>query len=204
MEVIHNFNGLRYQELVGVYPVMEDTLLLVKAVNEYLIEGKGMIMDMGCGVGLISLLSYKNGWKAISVDREPNALRNTRKNHMLNDFKPQLFLSDLFEGIPRSFLGSFDLITFNPPYLSASVFQFDRRSDLALVGGEQGSEVVKRFLMGSSKFLKDQGGILLLGYEEWSEMIIRFASDLKLRVSCNIDKDIDGERFVIFTLFKQL
>jgi HemK-related putative methylase len=204
MEIIHEFNGLQYMEMEDVYPVKEDTLLLIRSVQEHLTERKGTIMDMGCGVGLISLMSNKKGWDTISVDREPIALMNARKNHFLNDFKPQLFLSDLFEGIPRSYLRSFDLITFNPPYLSSSISQLDRRSELALIGGEHGLEVVKKFLMGSSMFLKDQGKVLLLGYEKWSGMINGSGLDPNLKISTSMGKDIDGERFVIYTLFKHL
>jgi methylase of polypeptide subunit release factors len=155
-------------------------------------------MDMGSGVGLISLLSCYRDWGTLSVDREPLALKNLRKNLVLNGFNAKLLLSDLFEGIPRSFLGSFDLITFNPPYLGDLSDHNDRRTDLPLVGGAYGFEVSEKFLRGSVDFLKPDGRIILLGYEKWIDLMDISSTDLVMERSEMISRDIDGERFSVF------
>jgi HemK-related putative methylase len=202
MKIVHEYDGLEYFELDGVYPVREDSIFFARTVKDTISKGKGMILDMGCGAGLISLLSSRIGWEAISVDREPLALRNTRENLIQNglNLRSRMFLSDLFEGIPRHFMGSFDLITFNPPYLKKFGSQIDRRADLALVGGDEGFEVAGRFIEDAPRFLKDQGMILLLGYEGWNDNILEIAIDLHLRMTISDTQDIDGERFMIFYL----
>ena len=203
MEVIHKFGNIQYKEMDKVYPVSEDTLFLLGSVKRLLEKDDGRIMDMGCGVGLITLFASSLGWEVISVDREPLALENLRSNLAMNKLSSDLYLSDLFEGIPRKYEGSFDTISFNPPYLPHENIPIDRRADMALVGGENGHEVAEKFIRASSDFLKVGGRVIMLAYSSWVKKIdIGSIGSMIPNVKFK-EKEIDGERFMIMELVKK-
>ncbi|MCK5773143.1 MAG: methyltransferase [Thermoplasmata archaeon] len=154
---------IRYMEREGVYPVREDTLLLMDAVLPFLEGGKGRFLDMGCGTSLLSLIGSKLGWEVTSIDREPGALSLLRSNLALNSLDSRPFLSDLFDGLPWS-NRDYDLIAFNPPYLSDLG---GGREEVPLAGGVRGFEIAARFLVGASDRISSSGRILMINALEW-------------------------------------
>lgn len=186
------YDGIRYMERNGVYPVESDSLLLIRSIEGWIEKGT-RLMDMGTGTGLLTLVGCRDGAQTISVDREPKALQLLRDNLELNGSTSILFLSDLFDGIPRSYLGWADLITFNPPYLKRSENEVDRRYDLPLTGGKHGWEVARDFLDNGWKFLRKDGSIIMLRYVDWNLDILdpqgRYSGDFEV-----IDTvDMNGE-----------
>lgn len=162
IEYILDGKVLEYRESSGVYPVREDTLLLIDEVLPLLGPEGGSLLDMGCGTGLLSLISASRGWETHSCDREPEALWLTRENLCKNGKMAIFHLSDLFSGIPRGYLSHFDLITFNPPYLSDIPTTADPRFELALNGGSMGLSVAISFLGASWRFLSERGKVIML------------------------------------------
>ena len=65
--------------------------------------------------------------------------------------------SDLFQNIK----GGFDIIIFNPPYLSEDARE-PEDSKTATTGGEKGSEIINRFLKSAKEHLNKGGKIFLL------------------------------------------
>jgi release factor glutamine methyltransferase len=202
MDILHDYHGSSYLEIQGVYPVSEDTLVLLKAVEKVLVTGKGRIMDMGCGVGLISLRAVYCGWDVVAVDREPKALEGLRRNLALNGIRARLILSDLFRGVPRSYHGHFNLITFNPPYVEGHHRPIPSRDDLPLSGGIDGTEVAKRFIADCGDYLSENGNILLLGYSSWPvEEWVRGYPNLRT-VKRIHSLDLDGEKITIYRIHR--
>ncbi|MGA1848674.1 MAG: methyltransferase [Thermoplasmatota archaeon] len=200
MDVMHDYLGTKYTELQGVYPVSEDSMMLLKTVERFLGSGPGRLLDMGCGVGLITLKSVSAGWDVVAVDREPKALEGLRRNLSLNGVNARLVLSHLFSGVPRAYLGHFDLITFNPPYLGGLRGPISRRDDLPLYGGTGGYELAVEFLEKAGDFISDNGSILLLGYGSWPVKKWVRRSHNPLKVNKLMDIDLDGEMMAIYHL----
>jgi len=201
MKVVHEYQGIRYVECPDVYPVSEDSIFLLRSVEDMISKTRGRLMDMGCGVGLITLIAASRGWEVIAVDREPSALQclnyNLRLNGMVGVRK---MISDLFCGVPGGYLGYFDLITFNPPYVEAHGEPVSPRDDLALSGGSKGTETTLRFLRDAFRFLSDDGKLLLLGYGSWpvEDWMSERAPSFTVR---RIDTlDLDGEEITIFLM----
>lgn len=141
-----------------VYEPAEDSLLLVK----YSKDLKGKILEIGCGCGLQSITNAKVNPtnQVLGVDLNPNAVENSIFNAKKLGLKNVRFIqSDLFSQVK----GKFNGIIFNPPYLPTS--KEEKLSDaenLAYDGGEDGREILDKFLNEFEKFLEPNGILLLV------------------------------------------
>ncbi|MGA1822264.1 MAG: methyltransferase [Thermoplasmatota archaeon] len=189
--------GIRYRETEGVYPVREDTLLLLETVFRSLRRPSGRVMEMGCGTGLLSLALSRKGWKATAVDREPRALLNLRHNLTRNDLSADLYLSDLFEGIPRRLQNTYDLICFNPPYLKSAGGGNGRREELALSGGNSGCDTALRFISDGYYFLAPGGKMILLASSTWPDKWDIHCPSIFGSRRVLERSEIEGERFEV-------
>lgn len=137
------------------YEPQEDSYLLEEVVKR-VVEPGMHVLDMGTGSGIQAFAASKAGARTVlAVDINDNALdcvnekivsekiANVRTKH-----------SDLFAEVPDKF----DVIIFNAPYLPND----KRDPDVALDGGEQGHEIIARFLEQAPNHLNENGCILLL------------------------------------------
>ena len=141
----------------GVYPPSEDTYLLLDSLE---LRTDDVFLDMGCGVGLASLVAANKVKRVVSADISRDAVKNTslnlRKNKLAS--KCTLVQADLFSAFSQKAL--FSVIAFNPPYLAKR----EDRTDLdhALVGGESGAEVSLRFIASATKHLGKNGRLYIV------------------------------------------
>jgi release factor glutamine methyltransferase len=146
-----------------VYRPAEDSFLLAKHV-ERLTYGKVLDMGTGSGIQAVTAAKKKEVSRVIAVDINPEALVSARewadKDGVLS--KIEFVFSDLFENIA----GCYDWILFNAPYLPSE----GKVDEVSWVGGEIGSEVIKRFFKEASDYLSD-GGQILLVYSSLSGMM---------------------------------
>jgi len=137
----------------NVYDPEEDSFLLAEAALDQ-IKGSERILEVGCGSGIISAVIKKNTNAAIiGIDINPYAAANTRDNGV------EAIRGDLLNCIR----GKFDIIIFNPPYLPT--YESERTKDwinIALDGGNDGRQIINRFLEDAFYHLEDNGRILIL------------------------------------------
>tara|TARA_Y100000034_G_scaffold136933_1_gene217297 strand:- start:3724 stop:4257 length:534 start_codon:yes stop_codon:yes gene_type:complete len=138
-----------------IYSPLDDSFLLSEVLKKQipkLLTKNLKFLEIGSGSG-IQLETAKNlGVKNIfSCDINPTAVKHCKRLGF-NCVK-----SDLFNNIK----GKFDLIIFNPPYLSE-----DKRepedSKVSTTGGKTGSEIINRFLKQVKFHLNKNGKIILL------------------------------------------
>ncbi len=127
-----------------VYEPREDSFLLAEEVKKY---SKGKVLDMGSGSGILAEIALENTKDVLAVDIDKEAVELLRKKGI------NAKVSDLFSNVD----GKFDLIIFNPPYLPSKEI-LDREVD----GGRDGFEVIERFFRDVSKYLNEDGKILIL------------------------------------------
>ncbi|MBS1263997.1 MAG: Release factor glutamine methyltransferase [Methanonatronarchaeales archaeon] len=144
-----------------VYGPREDSLLLAGEAASR--EGR-RLLDVGTGTGFVAAAASSGFQEIVAVDIDPLAVALAERN-LPNATVKQ---SDLFESAG----GTFDLVTFNPPYLPT-----DRatETDAALDGGPTGREVLKRFASDLPGYLEQDGSALVLvssitGKEEVEEL----------------------------------
>ncbi len=143
--------------LDGVYSPAADSYLLLDAI---VIEPNDIVLDVGCGAGLATLIAASKARRVVSVDISHLAVRNTILNLRRNNLGSNVSViqSDLFRCLSNS--TKFSMIMFNPPYLPED----DMRTEMdhALVGGKDGSELTEQFVKEASSFLVEGGRLYVV------------------------------------------
>ena len=140
-----------------VYPPSGDTYLLLDSIQ---ITHEDDFLEVGCGAGLITLNVAEQARSVVSVDVSLEAVRNTRENLRRNglDQKCAVFQSDLLAAFGNA--SKFSLIVFNPPYLPQD--DMSTNLDHALIGGQTGAEVTRKFILQSAKRLTKGGRVFVV------------------------------------------
>ncbi|MDR2110007.1 MAG: peptide chain release factor N(5)-glutamine methyltransferase [Spirochaetaceae bacterium] len=174
------FWGLDFTVTAAVLVPRPDTETLVEAALSY-IDHRGSpgtirLLDLctGSGAVAVSLKHERPDLAVTASDISPEAIKIARDNarRLLDrDGSPAgpgetrgiaFIKSDLFENIQ----GTFDCVTANPPYVPAKTIdtlarEVRREPRLALDGGEDGLDIIRR-LIGDAKGHLSPGGVLLI------------------------------------------
>jgi len=131
-----------------IYEPAEDSFLLLSFVK---MHARGIVLDMGCGSGMLAKEAMKHARKIVAADIDEEAVECCRKQGI------NAVRSDLFSNIGEKF----DLIIFNPPYLPKDEKE-DKKTAVALSGGKKGHEIINRFLQEAKNHLNKNGRILIV------------------------------------------
>ncbi len=168
-------------------PRPETELLVDKLLKIY--RGKKIsILDIGTGSGciIISLISELNKSIGAGIDISKKAIliakKNANKYNLSNRIK---FLNKSFEGLVDK---RYDLIVSNPPYikhkdiknLSDDIKIFEPR--MALDGGNDGLDVIKKIIYKSKYILKINGLLALEIGNEQIKKVSNILIDNKFRI----------------------
>ena len=130
------------------------------------------VLDMCTGSGCLAILSALAFPHAHvdAVDLSPDALDVARRN--VDDYgladRLDLHESNLFDSLPAR---QYDVIVCNPPYVNSGSMdalpqEYLHEPQLALAGGEDGMDLVRRILEAAPRFLSQDGVLVLeIGHE---------------------------------------
>ncbi len=172
-----DFMGLSFAVRPGVLIPRPDTEIIVETVMGRLHDGM-RILDLCTGTGciLISLLKYSNGCEGVGVDISAEALALARENadNINNSASISFLQGDLYDALTEVVTPiTFDIIVSNPPYIPAGVIdtlepevkEYEPR--LALDGGDDGLDIIRRIIDGSQDHLIKGGELFLeIGYDQ--------------------------------------
>jgi release factor glutamine methyltransferase len=165
------FCGLRIAVEPGVFVPRHRTELLVRRAAALAREG-AVVVDLCCGSGAIgaALVAGRAGLELHAVDIDPAAVRCARRN--LEPARGQVHAGDLYEPLPAALRGRVDLLVANVPYVpSGEIPLLPREARLheprvALDGGEDGLDVLRRVAAGAPVWLAPGGHLLTESSEQ--------------------------------------
>ena len=165
-----------------------ETELLVDKILKIYQEKQISILDIGTGSGciVISLLSSLKTSNGVGIDISKNAILMAKKNAL--KYKLSRRLKFLNKSINNIFSKKFDLIVSNPPYvdskdiknLSDDIKRFEPR--IALDGGNDGLDLIKKVIYKSKDILKINGMLALEIGNEQIKKVSKILIDNNFRI----------------------
>jgi ribosomal protein L3 glutamine methyltransferase len=127
----------------------------------------GTVLELCTGSGCLAILASEAFPNADidAVDLSPDALAVAQRNvddYTLNE-RIALFHGDLYEPLPER---QYDLIIANPPYVNqqsmdALPAEYRCEPHMALAGGEDGMDIVRRIVAHARRWLTDEGVLVV-------------------------------------------
>ena len=180
-----------------------ETELLVNKLSEIFKEKKISILDIGTGSGciILSLLDELKSSTGIGIDISKEAVSIAKINGLrLNLLNRVKFLN---KSVSSIFNKKFDLIVSNPPYieskdmknLSEDIRRYEPR--LALDGGNDGLDLIKKVIYKSKSILKTKGTLALEIGNEQIKKVSKILFDNNFRIKHVINDYKNNVRCVI-------
>ena len=187
-------------------PRPETELLVDKLLRMYN-KKKISILDIGTGSGciIISLLSSLNKSNGTGIDVSNSAILVAKKN--ATKFKLFDRIKFLNKSLENVFGKKFDLIVSNPPYierknmknLSEDIKRYEPR--MALDGGNDGLDLIKKVIYKSKDILKIKGTLALEIGNEQIKKVSKILIDNKFRIK-HVIKDYKNNVRCVFACYK--
>ncbi len=182
-----------------------ETELLVEKILKIYNKKNITILDIGTGSGciILSLLSELKKSTGIAVDISNKAINVAKKNASnFGLFNRVKFLNKSFEVV---FDKKFDLIVSNPPYierkdlknLSCEISKYEPK--IALDGGYDGLDLVKKVIYKSKNILKINGTLALEIGNEQIKKVSKIITDNKFKIKYTLKDYKNNVRCVIAT-----
>lgn len=144
----------------GLSPWVRDPFSVTRALD--------MCTGSGC-LAILTALAFPSA-QVDAVDVSPDALEVARRN--VDDYGLQTRLtlhhSNLFDALPSA---AYDVIVCNPPYVNSQSMaelpdEYRHEPSLALAGGTDGMDLVRRILQAAPQYLSAEGVLVLeIGHE---------------------------------------
>ncbi len=188
-----SFCGLDIRVDPGVYvPRWHSEPLARRAVER--LPANGAVIDLCTGAGAIAktLTTHRPGAHVVASDVDERAVACATANGVV------VYLGDLFAPLPRALERCTDVVVGVLPYvptpalplLQRDTFAFE--SPLSYDGGRDGTEILRRVLADSPRFLRRGGALLLeLGGEQADALDDDLARLGYVDVSVLVDEDGD-------------
>ncbi len=154
-----------------------ETELMVEYLAKIFLGKSINILDIGTGTGciLISLLSELKKSRGLGIDISKDSIEIAKINARKHVFTEKIRFKNI--SFTRLFDRKFDLIVSNPPYIKKSVIKnlaediknFEPK--IALDGGNDGLDVIKKIIYKSCEILKFNGLLALeIGNEQYNKV----------------------------------
>jgi release factor glutamine methyltransferase len=176
------FYGRTFKVDARVLVPRPETELLLEAALDALPEG-GRALDLCTGSGClgISLALARPSAAVVATDVSPDALAVARENAAALGAVVEFAAGDLWAAVHGG-AGTFDVIVSNPPYVPAKELpglsrEVRREPCIALDGGADGLDVLRRIVAGAPSRLAPGGTLCLEMHESHEDVLPRLCLD---------------------------
>lgn len=165
--------------LMGVPFYCDDRSIVPRSfVAELIVDGHlepwlppdAKVLDLCTGNGSLAILmalacpDTQVSGADISYPALSLAAKNIDRHGLSNQI--QLFQGDLWDALPNDSESTFDLILCNPPYVNEQSMrslpqEYLAEPSLALAGGQDGMDIIRRIVDGLANHLKPEGALVL-------------------------------------------
>ncbi len=194
------FGGYTFTVSSEVYEPAEDTFLLARNLS---VKENERVLDIGTGCGILAVLAAEKAEKVVAIDINPHAVACARRNAEKNRVtaKVEVRLGHLFGAIAVD--EKFDLMLFNAPYLPVEPSEGNTWLEKAWAAGENGREVINRFIDEAPRYLAERGRILLVqsSLSDITETLKQF-SKYELQAVVVDEEKVPFERIVLIEVSK--
>jgi release factor glutamine methyltransferase len=156
------FCGLEIQVDPGVYvPRWQSELLARRAVERLAANGTAIDLCTGAGAIARTLSANRTGARVVASDVDERAVACARANGV------EAYQGDLFAPLPSALEGHVDVVVGVVPYVPTPDLPLLQRdtltfeSTLSYDGGPDGTDILRRVLTESPRFLAPAGAVLL-------------------------------------------
>jgi ribosomal protein L3 glutamine methyltransferase len=147
--------------------------LLDGTLDAWLPRPPRRVLDLCTGSGSLAVLAAQHwpGARVLATDLSADALTVAARNVARHGLQARIELA-LGDGLAPCAGRTFDLILCNPPYVNAASMaalppEYRAEPVLALAGGSDGMDFVRRLLAGAADFLDGEGALVLeIGHEQ--------------------------------------
>jgi release factor glutamine methyltransferase len=169
------FCGLRIAVDPGVFVPRRRTEFLVRQAATLARQAAGqapvlpptVVVDLCCGSGAVgtALVAALDRVELHAVDIDPAAVRCARRNVVASG--AQVYEGDLYEPLPATLRGRVDILVANAPYVPTEAIELMppearlHEPRVALDGGTDGLEILRRVTAGAPRWLAPGGHLLV-------------------------------------------
>ncbi len=197
------FCGRRLGVDPGVFVPRRRTEFLAElAVREAAaVSRRPVVLDLCCGAGAIGavVVAAVDGTELHAADLDARAVACARRN--LAGSTARVYEGDLYDALPTSLRGRVDVLVANAPYVPTDALSLLPREahryepGLALDGGADGLDVVRRVVSGASPWLSVGGRLLVESTTYQADVVRRSMADAGW--GADVQSLADGDAVVV-------
>jgi release factor glutamine methyltransferase len=165
---------LGWAEFRGLHIVLDPGVFVPRRRTEFLVEqalalrrNAFLVVDLCCGSGAVgaALAAGLDAPELHAADIDPAAVRCARRN--VAAYGGRVHEGDLFAALPDELRGRVDILTANVPYVPTEEVALlpsearDHEPLVALDGGSDGLDVLRRVTAGAARWLAPGGSLLV-------------------------------------------
>jgi tRNA1(Val) A37 N6-methylase TrmN6 len=177
-----------YQPSEG-YAYNSDSIFLYNFIAGF--KPKGSLLDVGCGVGIISLLLSRDFRVSTTIiDKQESMLNYAKHNYKINMLEVNAYLGDFVEFSNDK---KFDFIVSNPPFYDSNVIQ-SKNERLNIARYAHHLPIVE-FIAKVKKLLKPRGRFIFCYDAKQIDRLLHTLKENKINpeVICFVHSKIDRE-----------
>ncbi len=182
-----------YQPAEG-YRYNSDSIFLYSFISSF--APKGTLLDIGCGVGIISLLLSRDfDIETTVIDKQESMLLYAKHNYAINGLKVDYYLDDITSWSSKQ---RFDTVVSNPPFYHSSVTQSENNHiNIARYSHHM---PLRELIYSAKRLLKPRGYFIFCYDAKQIDSILFYLKESKLNpeVVRFVHSKIDRESKLVF------